>query len=81
MNDQEEIQPLDQPIELTAVQEFQALDYTRRINNIFDRGRRQGFILVLVRENMKLLRELNEARRALGLEPLPVVDNSKARIA
>jgi hypothetical protein len=77
----DEVQSLDQPAELTATQEFQALDYARKINKVQDYRKRQGYILIIVRENMQLLKELNEARRALGLDPLPVVDNSKARIA
>ena len=77
----EPIESLDQPEELTATEEFQALDIARKINNCFDRVKRQGYILVIVRENMQLLQECNKLRRALGLPDLPVVDNSKARIA
>lgn len=76
----DQVESLDKPAELTVTEEFQALDAARTINNIFDRGKRQVYIIALVRANMLLLRELNEARHALGLPDLPVVDNSKARI-
>jgi len=75
------IESLDQPEELTPHELEQSLQYALKINHIFDRGRRQTYIIALVHENMRLLKELNEARHALGLEPLPVWDNSKAIIA
>ncbi len=77
----EEVQPIDLPAVLTKEEGYQALNLGIKINLCRDPGKRQVYIIALVRENMQLLKELNEARRALGLDPLPVVDNSKARIA
>lgn len=75
------IEPLGQTSELTREEGYEILKMAIKINLIRDPGKRQLYIIALLRENIVLLKELNEARRALGLDPLPVVDNSKARIA
>ena len=77
----DEIQPLGQPVELAKEEIQKAGSYAARINNVQNRINRYGYIVVLIVENMILLKQLNEARHALGLDPLPVVDNSKAKIA
>ena len=77
----EPIEPIDQPAELTKEEHEQALIIVLKFMALRNHFKERAYILALVFENMKLLKELNTARRALGLDPLPMVDNSKARIA
>ena len=77
----DQVDSLDQPAELTDDEKKQAFEIVLKFMKLRNPFKERGYILALVFENMKLLKELNEARHALGLDPLPVVDNSKARIA
>jgi hypothetical protein len=67
--------------ELTMEEKNQALQLVLKFMALRNPFKERGYILVLVYENMRLFKEVNELRHALGLDPLPAMDNSKARIA
>jgi transcriptional accessory protein Tex/SPT6 len=67
--------------ELTKDEQAELYQIARKINNIYNLQNRRNYILTLLLENAQLTKEVNEHRAAGDFDLLPVVDNSKARIA
>lgn len=67
-------------IELTKEEQLDAFKLAKKIADNPRPKVVKGYVLAVIYENMRLLKLVNQHREQLGLDLIPMVDNTKARI-
>lgn len=74
-----ELQPFARP-ELTHDEQLKAVAVANKIARHFNVARRLDYVLVIVNDNIRLLKEVQQHRAARGLEPLETYPIDASRI-